>query len=96
MISKQLSKITERKDLALTMASKVSWKPSVNNMCNKTWKSFYVLKRNTSSLADKNTKPNAYVGFEKLVIDFKQKKILILRPFFGTFFDYVSILKLNV
>ena len=52
--SKQLSVTTAQKDLGLIMASKLSWKPNVENRCNEAWKGFHFLKRNIS-LAAKNT-----------------------------------------
>ena len=45
------------------MASKLSWKPNVENRCNKAWKAFYFLKRYIYSPAAKNTKLNSYVGY---------------------------------
>ena len=38
--SKQVSETTARKDLGLLIASKLSWKPNVDNRCNKAWKAF--------------------------------------------------------
>ena len=61
--SKQLSETTEQKYLGLIMASVLSWKPNVDNRCNKAWKVFYFLERNKLCVAAKNTKLNAYIGY---------------------------------
>ena len=52
------------------MASKLSWKLNVDKRFKKAWKVFYFLKRTISSLAAKNTKLNAYVGYVIPVINY--------------------------
>ena len=66
--SKQLSETNEQKDLGLTMTSKLSWKPNVDNRFNKPWKAFFFLIGKVSSPAAKNTKLNAHVEYVILAI----------------------------
>ena len=40
---------SEQKDLGITMASKLNWKPNVEKRCSKARKAFYFLKSNTST-----------------------------------------------
>ena len=53
----------EQKDLGITMAPKLNWKPNVPKRCSKALKAFYFLKRNTSTSAKLSAKFNAYAGY---------------------------------
>ena len=54
---------SEQKDLGITMAPKLNWKPNVGKRCSKALKVFYFLKRNTSTSRKLSAKLNAYAGY---------------------------------
>ena len=68
--SKQLFETTEQKGFGLIKASELSRKFNVDNRCYKAREAVYFLKGNISSLAAKNTKHNACVGYVIPVIKY--------------------------
>ena len=54
---------SEQKDLGITMAPKLNWKPNVEKRCSKALKAFYFLKRNTSTSTKLSAKLNAFAGY---------------------------------
>ena len=60
----------QAKDVGITMASKLNWKPNVENRCSKALKAFYFLKRNTSTSTKLSTKLNAYAGYAVPIVTY--------------------------
>ena len=54
---------SEQKDLGITMAPKLNWKPTVEKRCSKALKAFYFYKGNTSRSTKLSAKLNAYAGY---------------------------------
>ena len=53
----------EQKDLGITLAPKLNWKPSAEKRCSKALKAFYFSKRNTSTSTKLSAKLKAYAGY---------------------------------
>ena len=47
----------------MLMSSKLSWKASVDKKLGETWKSFYLLKQNTSMVANMKSNVIGYIGY---------------------------------
>ena len=68
--NKTLLHQSEQKDLGITMAPKLNWKPNVEKSCSKALKAFYFLKRNTSISTKLSAKLNAYAGFVAPIVTY--------------------------
>ena len=61
---------SEQKDLVITRAPKLNWKPNVGKRCSKAMKTFYFLKRNTSTSTKLSAKLNGYAGYAVPIVTY--------------------------